>query len=408
LRIAAAGGGPGLPELGLVLPLRTGTRTLPLYSRLAVLHPRRLPEPAPPKEGGHDNHPALTNGETTVSQRTGKDLRAYLIARGYTEWPYGKELERLTAEVGLSRVVGYNERRRGPLYPGGGPPPDGRLLKTERRREEWRDWYACRAAEGMTLTAMGALLGVTRTTVAHDLDALGIARPDLARNGRRKLTATLGQRFGRGVVMDPGARSHKSAGARLRCDCGAEYVASLWHLHHGYVRSCGCYARDAFTAVRLLGHKASRTHGLSKHSLYGTWNAMLWRCENPGHEAYHRYGGRGIKVCERWHDVSLFIADIERLIGPRPDGRTLDRIDSDGNYEPGNVRWATSEEQNRNTARYAECRLLDRQVAALWQAGETSWTRIGHQLDVSVWTVRASLERQGLHIPQPSWESLAP
>jgi hypothetical protein len=51
LRIAAAGGGPGLPELGLVLPLRTGTRTLPLYSRLAVLHPRRLPEPAPPKEG---------------------------------------------------------------------------------------------------------------------------------------------------------------------------------------------------------------------------------------------------------------------------------------------------------------------------------------------------------------------
>jgi hypothetical protein len=75
---------------------------------------------------------------------------------------------------------------------------------------------------------------------------------------------------------------------------------------------------------------------------------MLQRCENPDHKKYPRYGGRGIEVCERWHDVALFVADIEAEIGPRPVGCTLDRKDNDGDYTAGNVKWSTARQQAAN------------------------------------------------------------
>jgi hypothetical protein len=101
-------------------------------------------------------------------------------------------------------------------------------------------------------------------------------------------------------------------------------------------------------ASRANGRRHDETHGLTRHELYGTWVAMLHRCEDPDWKAYQHYGGRGIKVCEAWHDVAVFIADIESAIGPRPSGLTLDRIDNDRGYEPGNVQWATRSQQTRN------------------------------------------------------------
>lgn len=77
---------------------------------------------------------------------------------------------------------------------------------------------------------------------------------------------------------------------------------------------------------------------------YNIWTSMLARCENPKHEQFGDYGGRGISVCERWHHFAHFYADM----GPRPTGLTLDRIDNDGHYEPGNVRWATWQEQAKS------------------------------------------------------------
>jgi hypothetical protein len=84
---------------------------------------------------------------------------------------------------------------------------------------------------------------------------------------------------------------------------------------------------------------------MSRHPLYNTWCQMIARCYVPTHQSYRNYGARGITVCERWHDVALFIEDIERTIGPRPPGMTLDRKDNDGPYVWWNVQWATRLQQ---------------------------------------------------------------
>ena len=82
--------------------------------------------------------------------------------------------------------------------------------------------------------------------------------------------------------------------------------------------------------------------------LYRTWSSMKQRCLNPKHEAYPNYGGRGIKVCDRWMNYDIYIEDILKKIGPKPEDKSLDRIDNEGHYEPDNVRWATRKEQNNN------------------------------------------------------------
>ena len=94
--------------------------------------------------------------------------------------------------------------------------------------------------------------------------------------------------------------------------------------------------------------KPVRRHGLTKHPLWNTWHMMMQRCYNPNATRYTRYGGRGIGVCPEWHDVVAFISWIEANLGPRPAGMTLDRLDNEGDYEPGKVRWATAKEQQRH------------------------------------------------------------
>lgn len=142
-----------------------------------------------------------------------------------------------------------------------------------------------------------------------------------------------------------------------QCDCGEIVTAAIAALVSGRKKSCGCLKLDgAAWAPRDWTYKV--THGLGAHPLYDTWYGMMVRCHNPRNAAYRNYGARGVKVYEPWHDVARFIADIEATIGRRPEGKhpsgkplyTIDRYpDNDGNYEPGNVRWATAAEQNANT-----------------------------------------------------------
>lgn len=123
------------------------------------------------------------------------------------------------------------------------------------------------------------------------------------------------------------------------CVCGVEYSVAACNLKSGHCRSCGCVGRETRRA-------ASTTHGLTRTREYQSWNAMKSRCENSDVKEYRYYGGRGIRVCDRWREsFEAFLADM----GPRPAGTTLDRFpNGDGNYEPGNCRWATDVEQARN------------------------------------------------------------
>lgn len=170
------------------------------------------------------------------------------------------------------------------------------------------------------------------------------------------LNVAPGARYGRLTVVDvnlrmpptrrQAERGHSGFRAfRVRCECGSEKTVQAASVVDGRVVSCGCQLRESASA------RASARNfidGRKTHPLYVTWVMMIQRCENPNAEGYSRWGGRGIRVCAEWHDPAVFLAWVDANLGPRPDGYSLDRIDNDGDYEPGNVRWADVAAQNAN------------------------------------------------------------
>jgi len=153
----------------------------------------------------------------------------------------------------------------------------------------------------------------------------------------RKIDRT-GQRYGRLIVIGEAEKlpGNKNTRWLCRCDCGNTTKVFTSHLASGAIISCGCYGAERRTK-----------HGLRRHRLYNIWDNMKRRCSNPQTTPYDWYGGRGIMVCQEWQENFQAFYDWAMANGYE-EGLEIDRINNDGNYEPGNCRWVTHQTNCQN------------------------------------------------------------
>lgn len=154
----------------------------------------------------------------------------------------------------------------------------------------------------------------------------------------RPLIDITGNRYGKLVVIGiVGKNENGHVLWRCECDCGNTRDIDGWYLRVGKAKCCGCSVKQ-------------EKHGLCKTRLYGIWRGMKRRCNNPKSKDYPGYGGKGVCVCKEWNDSFKAFSEWALQNG-YTDELTIDRIDSTGNYEPSNCRWADIVVQNNNLSK---------------------------------------------------------
>lgn len=160
----------------------------------------------------------------------------------------------------------------------------------------------------------------------------------------KRIEYSSGQILGENIIfLKEDLSSPKKRIGHFKCYCGNYFTTTIDAVKRRKCRSCGCLNSK-------LSAERTTTHGISKHKLFGIWSSIKYRCYNPKHKSFNNYGGRGIVIANEWiNDPESFINYIETLNHCGEEGFTLDRIDNDGNYVIGNLRFATRSQQNMNT-----------------------------------------------------------
>lgn len=235
-------------------------------------------------------------------------------------------------------------------------------------------YYICSCSCGGSISVRGTTLRQGRANSCGCLRVENARRAVAFRKNERSVIPD-GTRFNRLVIaaFERWNPRTKRSIYLCKCDCGNECLKDNVRLESGKAESCGCLWKERIADKG----KRARTHGMSRTPEYRAWTAMRRRCSNPSCGSYRDYGGRGIMVCYEWQkSFASFIKDV----GLRPsDAHSLDRIDVNKNYEPGNVRWATTIEQANNKRAVKRIELFTDQeiLDEIKRRGLTPWNREG-------------------------------
>lgn len=190
-----------------------------------------------------------------------------------------------------------------------------------------------------------------------------------------------GMVFGRLLVMHPSGSYRGGVIWTCWCECGKLHEVTCGNLVHRTTKSCGCFYEENKHILRKF-----KKHGMHKSKVYAVWEAMIRRSTcKPGSLEWKNYGSRGITVCDRWRKFENFYEDM----GDRPEGKSIDRIDNNGNYEPSNCRWVSTQENCQNTS----ATKLNRESVLAIRASNKSRRELAKEFDVNYETIRGVLLR---------------